>query len=244
MKRKILVMVLISCMILLSGNGVFCAEEQLTRGDFIVRLVESMGLKYKVPQEATIDEYLNLLRKEGLKIPADYDSAKIITPEEKAELLSQALFSEREKREEGRSIMEAYRNKAVILDITGSVSVKPEGEADWVPARIKMELTQGAYIKTGEGAKVSLSVGVAGRIVIKENTEVLLQTLTTPEGRRTENILLYLAMGEIYVDVRDLEPGSRFETHTPTTIAAVRGTTYIVKVAPVSGRTEVREEER
>lgn len=238
MCRKIL-FIIVSCLFITSG---LFAEEEITRGEFVKQLAESMGITYKLPENPQPEDYVNLLRKEGLKIPPDFDTTKPITKEEKADLLSQALVLDRKKREEGRETVEIYRNKAVIIRMTGDVMVKRAGQTEWVPAKVNMELTQGDYIKTGEGASVSLKVGVAGRIEIKEKSEILLQTLATQEDKRSENILLYLAMGEIFVDVRDIEPGSKFETHTPTTVAAVRGTTYIVKVEPIAGKTEIREE--
>lgn len=235
--------IVILCILALSIANIF-AEEEITRGEFIKHLAESIDVTYKLGENPQIEDYVNLIRKEGIKIPPTYDTTKPITKEEKADLLSQALTLERKRREEGREAVEIYRNKAVIIGMTGDVTVKREGQAEWTPAKVDMKLVQGDYIKTGEGASVALRVGVAGRIEIKEKTEILLQTLTTQADQKSENILLYLAMGEIFVDVRDMEEKTKFETHTPTSIVAVRGTTYIVKVEPVLGKTEIREEAR
>lgn len=228
--------------ILFSLVNALCAEEEITRAEFIKQLTESMGITYKLPEGPQILDYVNLLRKEGIKLPPDYDASKTITKEEKSDLLSQALAIERKMKEEGREVLEVYRNKAIIIRLTGEVMIKREGETEWIPAKTDMELTQGDYIKTGKGSSALLRVGVAGRIEVKENSEMLLRTLATQADKKSENILLYLAMGEILVDVREIEEKSRFETHTPTTVAAVRGTIYIVKVEPLLGKTEIREQ--
>lgn len=227
--------------VFLGVSVVYAQEQQLTRGEFVTQLVESLGLSSKLAEGATAQDNVSILRQEGIKIPSDYDTSKIITAEERVDLLSQAFSIQQKVREKQKDLIEGNRNKAVIMKLAGDVKVKPEGETEWVIAKVGMELTQGAYVKTGAGAEASLRVGVAGRIVIKENTELQLQTLATQPDKRKEEILLYLAMGEMFVDVREIEPGSKFETHTPTTVAAVRGTTYIIKVEPVHGKTEVRE---
>lgn len=246
MRRDLFIFIAVICFaFVLSGAGIVSAQEkELTRGEFIMQLVESMGLKSKVSEGATVQDYVTVLRQEGIDIPSEYDTNKIITAEERADLLSKAFAVQQKSREKARGLVESNRNKAVVMKLEGDVKVKPEGEKEWVPAKIGMELTQGAYIKTGAGAEASLRIGVAGRILVKENTELLLQTLATQPDKIKEDITLYLAMGEMFVDVREIEKGSKFETYTPTTVAAVRGTTYIIKVEPVQGKTEVRESEK
>lgn len=240
MRNKFFNYIVTGCVTVIFLSAPLFAQE-LTRGEFIMQLVESLGLSYRIQEGATVQDYVNVLRQEGLDIPGEYDTSKVITVEERVDLLSQAFSMQQKVREKSKLLMESYRNKAVIVKIEGNVMVKPEGETEWIPAKMGMELTGGAYIKTGGGATASLRVGVAGRIVIKENTELLLQTLATQPDKRKEDILLYLAMGEMFVDVREIEKGSKFETYTPTTLAAVRGTTYIIKVEPIHGRTEIIE---
>ena len=47
--------------------------------------------------------------------------------------------------------------------------------------------------------------------------------------------------GEATIDVRNIEEDSSFETHTPSTVTAVRGTIYIVNVEGNNGKTDIRE---
>jgi len=214
------------------------AEEKLTGGEFVIKLTEAVGLEHKVPFDATTVDYVNLLKEEGFIFPAGFDPEKTITPEEKAELLSQVLRIRDLEKE--RSQVEVYRNKAVIKKIEGQVMVRREGTADWQPAELDMKLGEGDYIKTGPQSSTSLRVGVAGRIEIKENSEMRLKDLKTQANGKAENILLYLAMGEMEVDVRFIDKDTTFKTQTVTTIAAVRGTIYIITVSPTDGKTQVR----
>jgi hypothetical protein len=94
-----------------------------------------------------------------------------------------------------------------------------------------MQLTIGDSIKTGASSFVSLRAGRFGRISITENSTLSLKEIKYLKERDTENIILNLARGEAVIDARDIKKGSRFAIQTPTTVAAVRGTIYSVKIA-------------
>lgn len=244
MKNKIFKCIAL-CIVILLAVGIYyrvtSAQGKLTGGEFVIKLVESLSLDYKLQEGATVDDYINLLKEEGIGFPADFNPAKPITREQKADLLSQVLAIEEVEMEKAQLRMEVYRDKAVIKKIVGNVMIKREGADEWVPAKLDMELTEGDYIKTGPDSTVFLRVGVAGRIEIRENSELLLKNLATQIDKKSENILIYLAMGESSVDARYIHKGTTFEVHTPTTVAAVRGTIYVVKVRPTDGKTEIRE---
>lgn len=218
------------------------AEDKLTGGEFVIKLVHSLGIDSELPNDAAINDYINILKEEQIIFPADFDPAKPITREQKADLLSQALYTEEVEKNKFQMRSEIYRDKAVIKKITGKVTVKRGGTDKWIPAELDMELTESDYIKTGPKATAFLRVGVAGRIEIRENSELLLKTLASEADTRSDSILIYLAMGEISVDVRHLTKNSTFETQTPSTVASVRGTIYIVRVSPVDGKTEIRDQ--
>lgn len=220
--------------------AVSAAEEELNGGEFIMKLVESMGLGYKLPEGAVVSDYIKLLEEEGFVLPANFDPAKPVTIDQKADLFSQILRLDQLKKE--KSQMEVYRNKAIIQKIEGSAMVKRGGTDEWIPAQLDMVLTEKDWIKTGQGSTILLRIGVAGIVEIRENSELLLKTIATQVNKKAENILIYLALGEINVDVRYIHKDTVFEAHTPTTIAAVRGTIYTVKVTPVEGKTEIREQ--
>lgn len=234
---------IILCFIMVIVAGIYSkptfAEQEMTGGEFVIQLVKSMGLESKLKPDATVNDYINILKEDGLVFPTDFDPAKPISKELKSDLLSHVLKVE--EGEEEKVQMEIYRNKAVIKKIEGNVTVKFEKTNEWVPAKLGMELVKGDYVKTGADSTVFLAVGIAGRIEIRENSELLLKDIGTQADGRSENILMYLAMGEATVDARFIDKDTIFETHTPTTIAAVRGTIYIVKVEPTNGKTEIRE---
>lgn len=245
MKKYLSVLAIIcSLLAVLASCTIYAADEEVTRGEFIKHLAESMGITYKLGPNPQMNDYVNLLREGGINIPENFDITKTITKEEKTDLLSQALAIERKMEPKGKETSEIFRDKAVIIKLTGNVMIKRQNETEWSPAQLDMQLVQGDYIKTDKNSSALLRVGVAGRIEVKENSELAFQSLSTQENKKSENILLYLSIGEIFVDVKRLDEKSKFETHTPTTVAAVRGTTYIVKVEASKGKTEIREQSK
>lgn len=222
--------------------GNILGAEEMTGGEFVIKLVRSIGLDYKLSPDAGVNDYIAMLEKEGIVMPLGFDPAKPMTKEQKADLLARVLNIETGKEDIAQMITETYRDKAVIKELSGNVLVKRKGETDWIPAKIDMELIEQDSVKTGPASTVLLRVGIAGRVEIKENSELILKNISTQINKKSENILIYLAMGEAKVDVRFIEKDTVFETVTPTTLAAVRGTIYIVRVLPAEGKTEIRQE--
>lgn len=240
MKRLIVALSIIILLALGIYYAISTAEEELKGGEFIIKLVESIGLGYKLPDGAVVSDYIKLLEEEGFVLPDNFDPAKPVTIDQKADLFSQILRLDQLKKEKAQ--MEVYRNKAIIQKIEGNVMVKRGGTDEWIPAQLDMALTEKDWIKTGPGSTILLRIGVAGVVEIRENSELLLKTIATQVNKKAENILIHLALGEINVDVRYIHKDTIFETHTPTTVAAVRGTIYTVKVTPIEGKTEIREQ--
>ncbi len=217
------------------------AQEQMTQAKFIANIVAYLHIQHKLPQDPKFTDYVKLLTEEGFKLPADMAPEKAISRGEKADLLSQLMNRDTVAADELAAKREKYRGRAIIQKMQGKVFVKVGGTKEWVPAEVNMSLSQTDAIKTGKNSSLHLKVGVGGNIIVKEETEVTLREITEGKLRKSEKILIYLAMGEITVDARFIEKDSTLETYTPTAVAAVRGTIYTVKVIPGSNKTEIRE---
>lgn len=226
----------IKCLLRIWGIGLallFCfavtaapvVEQQKTQGDFAVQLCKAMGI------EVPTGDYIAQLEAKGISPEGGWKANKPISNAEMAGLLAKALGLEKEvEAKTAKKLEEAYRDKATVIRFEGNVNVKTAKEAGWIPAEIGMKLSKADSIKTGPESWIELRVGMVGGIRIKENSEVNLSELsTTPSGG--ENIILYMTIGEMLVDVRGIAPGSDFQVHTPTTVAAVRGTIYNVKIS-------------
>lgn len=209
---------------LISMLNVYAQEEVITREAYIRQIVQLMDLVSELPQNPTAIDYVNLLNKKGFEISPENLSAHI-TEEEKSSLINQVINFKLEKRERAP---EGVVNKAIVDEVVGEVLVQKEGVEKWIKAEKGMVLELGDVVKTGIASYIYLRVGRFGRITIRENSELALKELSYLPERDMENIILNLAMGEVIIDSRDMK--GRLEVQTPTTLAAVRGTIYSVKI--------------
>lgn len=240
MKKNIKTFIALVTLVFLSNVICFVnaqeTEQQLTQGEFAVRLVKALGIDSGLTDSDPAENYIERLKTNGIQPEGGFQKDKIITKEVKSKLLMQAFkFEAPAASDEPRS--EFYRDKATIIQIEGEVQIKSSGKEEWIKAEKGMKLSEKDYIRTGSKSLADLTVGTAGRVRIKENTELLLKTLSTQADLKREAICLYLAMGEMTVDANKIPEDSIFLTATPTATVGVRGTIYNVKVT--ESKTEV-----
>jgi len=127
---------------------------------------------------------------------------------------------------------EAQRN-ATIVDMQGAVEVKM-GKEGWKPAKTGMALKQGDMIRTKADSWALLNVdGMAqtATVEVKKNSQMKLAELLENKTNSTQSTMLDLALGEVLIKAKKLHSEkSKFEVKTPTSIVAVRGTTFSVAV--------------
>jgi len=140
---------------------------------------------------------------------------------------------------------EQKQNSARLIFSIGDVQVK-ESEA-WNPAAENMILYQGNEIKTGPASQCNIVIGDSSFVSVKENSHLLLESLfRSAEG--SESSTLQLQVGKSVINPKKLLKGDQFRVKTPTAIAAVRGTKFIVesrpegnmKVSVVDGKVELQ----
>jgi hypothetical protein len=92
-------------------------------------------------------------------------------------------------------------------------------------------------IVTGPSSAVDLNFGTKGVIRISENSSVTLTALKDDsEGEQTQ---FYMKKGKIFVIVSKLAKGSNFTVATQTTLAAIRGTSFMVVSDPKTSKISV-----
>lgn len=214
------------------------AEQQVTQGEFAIKLVNALGLYSGLTISSPTSDYLERLKAKGIEPEGGFQPDKIITKEERADLIIKAFKLEPLIEEKGPRLT-YQQNRAVIIQVTGNVQVRYGGKDEWIKAEEGMALSENDYIRTGEKSIVDLTVGITGRIRIKENSELLLKNLATQSDGKRESVCIYLAMGEMIVDTEKVPPDSIFLTTTPTVTVGVRGTIYNVKI--VETQTEIQD---
>jgi len=130
--------------------------------------------------------------------------------------------------------------------VIGDVQLKEDHE--WKPVKQDAILKQGQELKTGNMSQCNLLVGDSSYIQIKENSQLLLDSLFK-SAIGIEQSTVELKLGKSIINPKKLLKGEEFRVKTPTAIAAVRGTRFIieshpeknVRVAVIDGKVELRK---
>ena len=114
----------------------------------------------------------------------------------------------------------SFAADATLAKILGPVFYRAAGTDRFAPARGGEELLYGDAVKTGSGAIAHVLIGERGAVLVRENSEFVLQG-------NPQNTTLRFSFGEFLVGLRrKLERGESFRVRTPSAVAAVRGTLF------------------
>ncbi|GBF76116.1 hypothetical protein PA598K_04564 [Paenibacillus sp. 598K] len=128
---------------------------------------------------------------------------------------------------------------AIVTELKGTVNVKKSGGSKTFAAFKNMTLNEGDTVTTAKGGKLVLelssSKAAQDSITIGENSQVTFTTLKDDKGTKTK---MNVWAGSLWVKVKSITNASdQFELETPTAIMGVRGTHFLVHVAPQTGIT-------
>lgn len=125
---------------------------------------------------------------------------------------------------------------AIISKLQGSAEVKTASKV-WSPAKEGMILNQNDTIRTKKGSTAILNLdgnAQTATVEVKENTELMLAEMIANKEMGKQKTLLDLSLGNILIKAKKLHSEkSSFEVKTPTSVVAVRGTTFAVSVEAV-----------
>lgn len=112
----------------------------------------------------------------------------------------------------------------VVERIAGSVEVRHTEltENQWRQAEKGENIGAGWSLRTGEESKVQLRFPEDNVVILRQNSELVVDRLSADGGASLEAL-----SGGILVNIENaLSPGSQFEVKTPTALAVVRGTKW------------------
>lgn len=125
---------------------------------------------------------------------------------------------------------------ASIKDINGKVEVSLS-KGKWIPAEKGMQLNPGDLIRTKTNSFAIIKINGAGEtalVELKEKSQLNLSKMLINKEENYQQTLLDLSLGKILIKAQKLHADkSRFEVKTPTSIVAVRGTTFSVAVEAI-----------
>jgi hypothetical protein len=118
-----------------------------------------------------------------------------------------------------------------VTALQGEATVTRTTAPSGTPLRFKDAVFFRDQITTRERSIVRLLLSGRGVLTVREQSQVTLEESQGPDGRRS---VITLHTGKIGAAiVRGLmRPGEQIEIHTPNSVAAVRGTVFIVEYTP------------
>jgi hypothetical protein len=117
--------------------------------------------------------------------------------------------------------------KAQLIIESGDIQVKHAG-GSWISAQNGMDLYQSDSIKTGVNASASIVFFKSSIIRLDSNTEVNLQEMM--QNADGTNVKIKQDVGRTWNTVAKISGIDNYDVQTPTTIASVRGTAFVVIV--------------
>jgi phage tail protein X len=135
-------------------------------------------------------------------------------------------------RGEAVSAARVRANKGVITFLEGEAQVKRAGGTEWSAARPNMILWQNDQIKVLAKSRAELILDNHTVLRLSENTWLTIQNLEEEAASQKETTRIQLSLGKLWTrTARLFNPSSRYDVTTPTAIAGVTGTVYLVRVA-------------
>ena len=131
--------------------------------------------------------------------------------------------------QQGKVIAGQTDGKATVYEVSGDVTYAVQGSPVEKKLKKGQVLSPGDTVHTDSGATVSISFDASYKnaIRIPENSQAVL------EGIEPTNIRII--NGSVFSSVDGLAQGSSWKVTTPSTVAAVRGTLYLVNYQATSG---------
>lgn len=121
------------------------------------------------------------------------------------------------------------KRTAVITSLKGNVFVRRAGSEIFTPAKLNMALYQGDRIWVQANSYAVLTFSDKSTLKLSANTQLDIIELSKEQDK--EKSIFKLWIGKIWATVeRILKPGEKVEIQTPTAVAGVRGTSWVMNV--------------
>ncbi len=125
---------------------------------------------------------------------------------------------------------------AVIVSVTGSVTITKAGGSKGYPAFANMTLNQGDHISTASGSNVTVQITDSEHeVTIGEHTDIYVSKLSDDGGSKQNGFKMWV--GSMWNKVKSLGGSDEYSAETSTSVMGVRGTTFLVAVNKDTGET-------
>lgn len=141
-------------------------------------------------------------------------------------------------------VLGAHAQQSVLIDsLSGQAEVKRAGAFNWQSVDKGVRLFNNDLLRVHAKSGAKLAWPLKNLIVVKENSQVRINLF---EDKTSKNISQHITVffGALYFVVEKTLPKAftgqeNLKVYTPTSIISIRGTSFMVAVAPDSGTTRV-----
>jgi len=119
---------------------------------------------------------------------------------------------------------EKAKSDVRVKSVIGKAVVAREGAAKLIRLRKRMILRSSDVVRTDAGAKATLVLGNRGVVMINENSNIRMSNLLA------DNTKLDINDGGVKLALKKIKGDRKFNLETPTAVAGVRGTTFMIDV--------------
>jgi len=137
----------------------------------------------------------------------------------------------------GSPVAARAESVATIVALQGSLEIQ-QGKA-WAPLGMGDEVNRGAHLRTGTGTRAKLLFQDDTVIDLGASSNLDIETFETQAGKRQATLRLGKGKLHAWVGEHYKAAKARFEIETPTAVAGVRGTEFLVVYSPETELTEV-----
>jgi hypothetical protein len=119
---------------------------------------------------------------------------------------------------------------ATLTDYGGEVSIQRSGEEEWLSVEKDMPLEGKDRIRTGSFSFAEILIDDGSLVTIEQNSEITLSELSADFDTKKVKSTIFLAFGRLISNIaKFMHRESRYSVHTPTLVAGVRGTEFVVE---------------
>jgi len=120
--------------------------------------------------------------------------------------------------------------KATISLAMGTVTILRDGVPGAIKAAVNTQLLPDDMVVTGPASRMNIVIENSGVIQIGANSKVVMSTLLKKSDGTADQKVLVKA-GRVILGLKKLQKDSVFDVETPTAVAGVRGTSFMVNVS-------------
>ncbi len=126
-----------------------------------------------------------------------------------------------------------------IAAVEGQAEIGHDGA--WTPAALSAAVSVGDHLRTGDSGRMRVVFQDESVLEVGESTDMVVDQQVFDADQGTGTSLMHLLSGKIRALVSDYykDPKASYEVETPTAVAGVRGTLFVVAYDPEQEVTEV-----